>query len=221
MLNNIKIRIVIADDHNIFRESLAALLSRENGFEIVAQAGDGRTAVSMIQKYQPAVVLMDIGMPELNGIEATRQITAHYPKTKIIALSMHSDRKFVAEMLKAGASGYLLKDAEVEELINAIHTVIKEGIYLSPALTDMVIEDYVRHRPADEMKSAVTLTSREREVLQLVAEGKTTKEIAKRFGISIKTIESHRLKIMEKLDLHSIAELTKYAIREGLTSIEG
>jgi two-component system, NarL family, response regulator NreC len=215
------IRIILADDHNIFRESLAALLNRENGFEVVAQAGDGRTAVALIRKLQPAVVLMDISMPELNGIEATRQIIDQYPKTKIIALSMHSDRKFVAEMLKAGASGYLLKDADAEELIRAIHTVIKEGIYLPPVLTDMVVEGFVRHRSVDEMESAVALTSREREVLQLVSEGKTTKEIAQKFGISIKTIECHRLKIMEKLNLHSIAELTKYAIREGLTSIEG
>jgi two-component system, NarL family, response regulator NreC len=214
------IKVILSDDHNIFRESLATLLQQEIGIEVVAQAGDGRTAIDLVKKHQPNVIIMDISMPDLNGIEATRQITSAFPRTKVIALSMHSDQKFVAEMLKAGASGYLLKDTEAKDLIEAIHTVARHGIYLPPALADMVVEGYVRNRPMDEMKASATLTSREREVLQLIAEGKTTKEIALKFGISAKTIETHRLNIMEKLNLHNIAELTKYAIREGLTSID-
>ena len=214
------IKILLADDHRIFRESLSTLLEQQTDIEIIAQANNGQTAVQLAKKLLPDVVIMDIGMPDLNGIEATRQILSKESQIKIIALSMYSDRKFVAEMLKAGASGYLLKDSAAEELIQAIRTVIGGGTYLPPSLTDLVVENYVRNPTRTEKGAFSALTPREREVLQLMAEGKSTKRIAGNLHISIKTVETHRLNIMEKLDIHSVAELTKYAIREGLTSLE-
>jgi DNA-binding NarL/FixJ family response regulator len=214
------IKILLADDHRIFRESLSSLLDQQTDIEIIAQANNGQTAVELAKELLPDVVIMDIGMPDLNGIEATRQILSKGSQIKVIALSMYSDRKFVAEMLKAGARGYLLKDSAAEELIQAIRTVIDEGTYLPPSLTDLVIENYVRNPTKADKSVFSALTPREREVLQLMAEGKSTKQIGGNLHISIKTVETHRLNIMEKLDIHSVAELTKYAVREGLTSLE-
>ena len=177
------------------------------------------TTIKLAKKLLPNIVIMDIGMPDMNGIDATRQIILETKSIKVIALSMHSDRRFVLQMLKAGASGYLLKDSAFEELELAIQTVMSGQPYLSPKITDVVIKEYIYSIPANEATVFTALTSREREVLQLLAEGKTTRQIAAHLNISIKTIETHRQQIMEKLNMHSIAELTKYAIREGLTSL--
>jgi two-component system response regulator NreC len=218
--SDMSIRILLADDHKIVRDGLRALLKNQSGMEVIAEAGDGRSTVQMVQELLPNVVIMDIAMPDMNGIEATRQITATAPNVKIVALSMHSDKRFVAEMLKAGASGYLLKDCAFEELDNAIRAVIANRIYLSPKLADIIIKDYTRLFPKTEFSVFSILTLREREVLQLLAEGKTTKEISSSLQISAKTVETYRKQLMDKLDIHSIAELTKYAVREGLTSLD-
>ena len=214
------IRIILADDHKIVREGLRALIEKNPGFEVVAEAEDGRTTVKLTKELSPDIVIMDIAMPDMNGIEATRRIIEQVPNVKVIALSMHSDIRFVVEMLKAGASGYLLKDCASEELTNAIRAVTRNRTYLSPELADTVIKDYSRLISKEDLSSFSLLTNREREALQLLSEGKTTREIATLLKISVKTVETYRQKIMDKLDIHSIAELTKYAIREGLTSLE-
>lgn len=213
------IPILLADDHKIMRDGLRSLLSKEQGLEVVGEAENGRIAVKMARKLSPKLVIMDITMPELNGMDATRQILSECPEARIIALSMHSDRRFVVEMFKAGVSGYLLKDCAFDELSQAIKAVMANQKYVSPAIAGMVIEDYVDHMTSD--RAAVNeLSNREREVLQLIAEGMTTKQIASDLNVSSKTIETHRRNIMKKLNIHSIAELTKVAIQEGLTSID-
>jgi len=217
------ISIIIADDHRLLREGLRCLLEKQPGLKPVADAADGRNTVKMVQKFKPAVVVMDVSMPDMNGIEATRQIKKDSPEVKIIGLSMHADKHFVTEMLKAGASGYLLKHCAFEELGIAIRTVAENRIYLSPEITGIVIEDYMQAVHNGNKKAngnGTTLSGREREVLQLVAEGKSTKDIAALLNLSVKTIETHRQNIMEKLHLFSIAELTKYAIAEGLTELQ-
>lgn len=211
------IKILLADDHKIMRQGLRTLIENQPGMKVTAEAGNGQEAVRMAIELQPDIVIMDINMPELNGIEATRQIVAKTPDVKVIALSMYSDKKFIVEMLKSGASGYLLKECAVEELIKAIHSVSRNTLYLSPVLAGDMARDYIALVSADEFRESPALTPREREVLRLLAEGKATKEIAHSLNISIKTIETHRKQIMDKLGTHSIAELTKYAIREGLT----
>lgn len=213
------IRVILADDHKIVRDGLRTLLEKQPEIKVVAESEDGRTTVKLAKKLTPEVVIMDIAMPDLNGIEATRQIIAEQPNVKVIALSMHSDRRFVSEMLKAGASAYLMKDCAFEELVIAIRTVVGNKVYLSPAIAGIVIENYIQRTAKSETSVFSLLSDREREVLQLMAEGKTTKGIASYLNVSIKTIETHRMNIMAKLDIHSIAELTKYAIREGLTSL--
>lgn len=213
-------KIIIADDHKIMREGLRTLLEKNDGFEIIAEAGDGRTTVRITEELTPDLVVMDTIMPDLNGIEATRQIIARNPKIKIIALSMYSDKQFVMQMLQAGASGYILKDCAFKELVYAIQSVVDGYIYLSPKINTILLKEQV-FEPKEVSSSVFTLLSaREREVLQLIAEGKSTKEIANSLFVSIKTIETHRQQIMSKLKIHSIAGLTKYAIREGLTSAE-
>jgi DNA-binding NarL/FixJ family response regulator len=214
------VKIILADDHRIMREGLRALLEKQSGMEVIAEAEDGRSTVDLAHELKPDVVVIDISMPDLNGIDATRQIIGAAPHIKVIALSMHSDRKFVREMLSAGASGYLLKDSAFEELGTALAAVINNQTYLSPKIADTVIKDYLGKIDPTGSKTSPSLTSREREVLQLLAEGKTTKEIASKLCVSVKTIETHRKQIMEKVGLNSVAELTKYAIREGLTSLE-
>lgn len=215
-----KIRVIIADDHKIVRDGLRSMLSRYPEIDVVAEAENGRETVDMVKKHSPEVVIMDIAMPDLNGIEATRQISFEHPEVKVIALSMHSDRRFVSEIFKAGASAYLLKDCAFEELITAIRSVNSNMTYLSPSISGIVVDDFIRH-PGEKGEPSVfsVLSNREREVLQLLSEGRNTKEIAAYLSVSIKTIEAHRNKIMTKLGIHSIAELTKYAIREGLTSL--
>jgi len=215
------IRILLADDHKIIQEGLRALVAEEADMEVVAEAEDGRTAVQLARKLSPDVIVMDITMPGLNGIEATRQILRDQPRAKVIALSMHSDKQFAARMLEAGARGYVLKDVAFEELATAVRTVAAGRIYLCSQITGLVVEDYVQRLPETELKVSSPLSPREREVLQLLAEGKATKEAARILHRSVKTVETHRRNIMEKLGLYSIPELTKYAIREGLTSLEG
>jgi len=183
-------------------------------------AENGRQALLLTRRLKPDVVIMDIAMPELNGIDATRQIVAEVPGVKVIALSMHSEKQFVEGMLRAGVVGYLLKESAFEELIKAIRIVCAGKKYLSPDVTDIVLRDYLSPPDEKDTEQAPDLTLREREVLQLLAEGRAMKEIAERLNISIKTVESHRKNIMTKLDLYTVAELTKYAVRHGLTSIE-
>ncbi|MBI5075219.1 MAG: response regulator transcription factor [Nitrospirae bacterium] len=213
------IKVLLADDHKIVRDGLRTLLEKHADITVLGEAEDGREALQLARKLSPDIVVMDIAMPELNGIEATRQILAERPDIRIVALSMHSDKRFVSEMLKAGASAYLLKDCAFEELITAIRTIMKGKIYLSPGIAGVVLADYIRSDRKSEPSVFSQLSDREREVLQLMAEGRTTKQVAAHLNVSIKTVETHRTNIMTKLDIHSIAELTKYAIREGLTSL--
>jgi len=214
------IRILLADDHKITRQGLRSLLEKQPDMEVVAEAEEGRTAVRLVRELVPNVVIMDVSMPDLNGMEATRQIVGEFPNVKIIALSMHSDSLFVTEMLRSGASGYLLKDCAFEELERAIRTVVADKTYLSPSISGLVVDDYLHRLSKADFSDSEVLTDREREVLQLMAEGKSTKQIALRLHISVKTVETHRRQIMNKLDIHTVAELTKYAIRKGLTSLE-
>jgi len=215
-----KTRVILAEDHQLVRECLRAALEKESDIEVVDEARNGREAVSLASQKQPRVVVMDVVMPDLNGIEATRQILSASPNIKVLALSMHSDRRFVAGMLSAGASGYVLKDCAFEELAEAIRTVASDRTYLSPGIAGVVVEDYVKQLSSGGEQHISVLTPREREVAQLLAEGKSTKAVAVALHVSPKTIETHRRQIMDKLDIHSIAELTKFAIRAGLTSLE-
>ena len=214
------IRVLLADDHKITRQGLRSLLEKQKDVEVVAEAENGRTAVRLAAELAPDVVIMDITMPDLNGIEAARQILSESPDIKIIALSMHSDTLFVTEMLKSGAAGYLLKDCAFEELARAIKTVVENKTYLSPSISGIVVDDYIHRLSKADFSGSEVLSDREREVLQLMAEGNSTKKIAQKLHISVKTVETHRRQIMNKLDIHTVAELTKYAIRKGLTSLE-
>jgi DNA-binding NarL/FixJ family response regulator len=213
------IQVLLADDHKIVRDGLRVLIERCHDMQVIAEAEDGRKALQLARKHKPDVVIMDISMPDLNGIDATRQILEEVPGTKVIALSMHSDKQFVDGMLRAGAVGYLLKDCAADELIQCIRIVLSGRICLSPGITGFLVNEYL-HPTRDEVLAPRTeLSVREREVLQLIAEGRSTKDIANSLHISIKTVETHRKNIMEKANLHSVAELTKYAIRHGLTSV--
>jgi DNA-binding NarL/FixJ family response regulator len=212
--------ILLADDHNIFREGLRALIEQHDGLEVIAEAEDGRTALELTRKLRPHLAIVDVSMPGLNGIETTRRMVAEVPGVKVIALSMHSDAKLVGSMLSAGARGYLLKDCAFEELENAIHAVLANRVYLSQAITGVVVDEYLRRVSAADQSGSVVLTPKEREVLQMLAEGRSTKEISRHLHVSVKTVETHRKHIMDRLGLHSVAELTKYAVREGLTSLE-
>ena len=215
------IKIFIADDHRILREGLRSMIEKIRNVDVVGEAGNGREAVRLASEKRPDVVIMDVNMPDLNGIEATRLLLKELPAVKVIALSMYSDKRFVAGMLRAGASGYLLKAGAFEELATAVQTVMAGDIYLSPRVTGVVIEDYVGQLNQEKSAPTKTLSPREREILQLLAEGKSSKDVASLLHVSEKTVHSHRQNIMEKLNLHSIAELTKYAIKEGITSLEG
>ncbi|TET34466.1 MAG: response regulator transcription factor [Planctomycetota bacterium] len=213
-------RVLLADDHTIVRAGLRNLLERQSGVEVVGEAGNGREAVKLSRELSPDIIVMDISMPELNGIEATRQIMSATPSAKVLVLSVHSDKRFVANALAAGASGYLLKNCAIDELMLAIQTVCEDQTYLSIKIADVLVKDYVKQLTGADSGARPVLSPRECEVLQLLAEGKTTKQIAASLHLSPKTVESHRRQIMEKLGIHSIAELTKYAIRAGLTSLE-
>jgi DNA-binding NarL/FixJ family response regulator len=212
------IKVLIADDHQIMREGLRTMLEQEHDIQVLGEAEDGRLIHRLARELQPDVIIMDVAMPDLNGIEATRQIIAELPKVKIIALSMHDDRRFVLNMLKAGAVGYMLKDCAFKDLAKAIRVVMSQKIYLSHEVADIVVKDYLSSSQPVESSAFHLLSPREREVLQLIAEGKTSAQVGESLHISVKTVETHRQQIMVKLKIRSVAELTKYAIREGLTS---
>lgn len=214
------IRILLVDDHAIIREGLRSLLEKQPEMEVVADTDDGRKAFDLVRELLPDIIIMDITMRGLNGIEATRRIIDEFPTVKIIALSIHSKRRYVTDMLSAGASGYILKECLFDELAQAIKAVAAGGRYLSPRITDIVVNDYIKHLSTTTNSPFEALKTREREVLQLVAEGKSTKQIALELHVSTKTIEANRRQVMEKLHAHSVAELTKYAVREGLTTLE-
>lgn len=213
------IKTIIVDDHKIVREGLRLILEKEADIEVIAEADNGRVAVQLARKLLPEVVLMDLTMPEMNGIEATRRIIAETPVCRVLALSMQTEKRYVLEMLDAGAKGYLLKDCASEELVGAIRTVAGGDVYLSPRIAGMIVKDYLGKLSSDFDAPAALLTVRERQVLQLLAEGNSTKETAYILKVSVKTIETHRTQLMKKLNIFSVAELTKFAIREGLTTL--
>jgi len=215
-----KIRVLLVDDHRMLREGLRSLLAEVPDIEVVGEASDGREAVDLVRTLLPHVVVMDVGMPELNGVDATRRIRTEYPRVKVIALSTHTDRRYVHHMLEAGATGYVLKISAHEDILRAIRAASAGKTYLSPEIAGAVVERSTSAHDGSGISAYSSLGPREREVLQLVAEGKTSGETAKQMHISIKTVETHRRNIVQKLGLHGTAELTKYAIREGLTSLE-
>lgn len=214
-----QIRILLADDHTIMRNGLRLLLERQPGFQVIGEAADGRETVEMTDTMRPDVVVLDIAMPNLNGIEAARQIAAKLPGIAVVILSMHSDESYVLRALKAGARAYLLKDSAESDLISAIKAVTEGKAFFSPAISKMLVDDYVRRlqeRGVDD--SYEVLTTREREILQLVAEGKSNKDVANLLSLSLYTVETHRGNIMQKLNLHSVPELILYAVRKGVIS---
>jgi DNA-binding NarL/FixJ family response regulator len=214
------VRILVVDDHVLMREGLVSMLAEEPDFEVAGEAANGRQAVALAGKLAPDVVVLDIAMPDLNGIDAARRIHSRLPNVKIIALSRHKEHRSVLDMLKAGAAGYLPKSCAFEELGRAIRSVCSGRMYLSPEVTAPVLKDLVKQMETVGDQAGSILTAREREVLQLVAEGKGTKQIAAQLHVSVNTITRHRQNIMDKLDLHSVAALTKYAIREGICPLE-
>lgn len=215
------VRVLLVDDHKMMREGLRSLLANEPDIEVVGEASDGRSALDLVRSLSPDVVVMDVGMPELNGVEAARRIRAEHPGVKVIALSTHTDKRYVHHMLEAGACGYVLKIAAHEELLRAVRAASLGKTYLSPEVAGFVVDRSTHPHAGSEVSAFSSLGAREREVLQLVAEGKTSSETAKQMHISVKTVETHRRNIVQKLGLHGTAELTKYAVREGLTSLDG
>jgi two-component system, NarL family, response regulator NreC len=209
-----KIRVLLADDHKILRKGVRMLIDSQPDMEVVGEARTGREAVEEARQLKPDIVVMDVSMPELNGIEGTRLICDEMKHTRVVALSMHRDSVYVREILRAGARGYLLKDSEDDDLVKAIRSVHRGEAFLSPAISDAVLTDYRKHvsNPVD------LLTSREREILTMVADGKTNKEIAQTLGLSVYTVESHRGSVMEKLNLHNTGDIVRFALRNGLIS---
>jgi DNA-binding NarL/FixJ family response regulator len=214
------IRILLADDHTLMRRGLRSLLADEPDMDVVAEAQTGREAVKLAARHRPEIVIMDIAMPDLNGIEAARKILQDRPGVKVMALSMHPEGRIVSEMLRAGASGYIVKNCALEELVQAVRAVHAGKTYLSPDIAGTVVEGFIHQGQTDATRGPA-LTPREREVLQMVAEGLSSKQIAHTLEVTTRTVEAHRRSIMTKLSLRSVAELTKYAIREGLTSVDG
>jgi DNA-binding NarL/FixJ family response regulator len=212
-----KIRVVLADDHAILREGLRSLLSLQEDIDVIGEASDGQAAIELVSRLRPDVVVMDIAMPVMDGLEATRRLKQEHPETRVLILTQHDNREYVFSLLQAGASGYVLKRAGGAEVITAIRSVFKEGAFLPPGIAREVMERYIQH--PHEGTGRPRLTEREKEVLRLIAEGKSNKEIAESLCLSIKTVAAHRANIIEKLDIHSRAELVKYAIRQGLTSV--
>ena len=210
------LRILLADDHTVVRQGLRKVLEERPEWQVVAEAGDGRDAVRLAEQHKPDVAVVDVAMPLLNGIEATRQITRRAPQTKVLVLSMYSDEAYVTQMLKAGATGYLLKDSADVDLLQAVQAVSQGKSFFSPAVARLMSDDYARQRGENAVDRYESLSEREREIFQLVAEGKTNKEIAALLFISPSTVETHRARIMEKLDLHSAAEIVLYAVRRGV-----
>jgi len=214
-----KIRILLADDHTLMRSGLRVLLEQQSDLAVVGEASDGREAVALVASQRPDVLVMDIGMPSLNGIEAAAQITQSHPEISIVMLSMHSDESYVLRALKAGARGYLLKDSAEADLIRAVHSVTEGKSFFSPAVSKVLLDDYVRKLKRSGTEDPYDLlTPREREVLQLVAEGESNKDVAQLLNLSVYTVETHRSNIMEKLNLHGVPELILYAVRKGIIS---
>ena len=215
------VRILIAEDHTIVRKGLCSILKNEKDIDVIGEAENGKEAIKKVEELTPDVVVMDISMPLLNGLEATRQIKKRFPEVKVLILTVHSNEEYILEILKAGASGYLVKKAAPEELVAAIHAVSRGNSFLSPSVSKSVIKKFLQVAGAEAgLEKSSLLTEREREVLQLIAEGYSTRKIAELLFISVKTVEAHRSHIMEKLDLHNIADLTRYAIRTGIISSE-
>lgn len=213
------ISVLLADDHQLLIDGLRPLLEKQPTIDVVGVAKDGLEAVELARKLKPDLILLDISMPRLNGVDAARKILSELPETRIIMLSMHADRQFIRESLRAGACGYILKESAASEVIEAIGVVGQGGVFFSGSVRDLVLHDYLGWIRDGKGTSDSVLTGREREVLQVLAEGKSTKDAAGILNVSVKTVESHRKQIMDKLNLHSMAELTKYAIREGLTQL--
>jgi DNA-binding NarL/FixJ family response regulator len=215
------IRVILAEDHTIVRKGLRSLLEGEEDIEVIGEAGDGKEAITLVEQKKPDIVVMDIGMPELNGLEATRRIKKKFPETKVLILTMHTNEEYVFEILQAGASGYIVKKAAPTELVSALRAVKRGESFLSPSISKKVIDEYLQRAGEAKRRGAFELlTDREREVLQLIAEGNSTRGIAGRLFISTKTVETHRSNLMEKLDLHGTADLTRYAIRMGIVDPE-
>lgn len=214
------IRVVLVDDHKMMRDGLRMILDEESDIDVVGEAADGRAALELAAELQPAVVIMDLAMQGMNGIEATRAIIEQRPGTKVVVLSTHSDKRYVLNALSAGASAYVLKDAASDDLLRAVRTVEQGLTYLSSEIAGVVVQRCLGNAGPEKASAYGVLGNREREVLQLLAEGRTSKEIGAQLGITVHTVETHRRNISKKVDLHSVAELTKYAVREGLTSLE-
>jgi two-component system response regulator NreC len=215
-----KIKVVVADDHTILRQGIKALLDNQEGIEVVGEAKDGREAIKTIEELLPDVILMDIAMPGLNGLEATRRIKKKFPKVKVVVLTMHANEEYIFQILNAGADGYLVKEAAFQDLISAINAVHRGEAFMSPSISKKVMTDYIQRAQGEEKVGFDTLTTREREILQLVAEGNSNKKIAEALFISPKTVETHRAHIMDKLNIHDRAGLIKYAIRKGMINLD-
>lgn len=214
------IRILIADNHTLFSQGLRSLAEQQPDFEVVGEAADGRDAVTSARALRPDVVLMDVVMPGLNGLDATRQIRQEVPEARVLALSMHTDKRYVLGMLEAGASGYLAKDSPFDDVARALRAVAAGHVYLAPSIAGLVVEGYARRAAQPAATAPAVLSSREREVLQLLAEGCTARDVAQQLHISVKTVETHRRNMLVKLELDTLADLVRYAIREGITSLE-
>ncbi len=215
------VRILIAEDHTIVRKGLCSILKNEKDIDVIGEAENGKEAIKQVEELTPDIVVMDISMPLLNGLDATRQIKKRFPEVKVLILTVHSNEEYILEILKAGASGYLVKKAAPEELVSAIHAISRGNSFLSPSVSKSVIKKFLQVAGAEAgLEKSSLLTEREREVLQLIAEGHSTRKIAEMLFISVKTVEAHRSHIMEKLDLHNVADLTRYAIRTGIISLE-
>jgi DNA-binding NarL/FixJ family response regulator len=209
--------IILADDHQIIREGIKTMIQKKNCGEVIAEAANGKLALQLVRELNPAIVMMDVSMPDMNGVEATKHILAERPQTKVIALSMHNDKQRVLEMLSAGATGYLLKDCSFNDIEHAIDAVLLGKIFVSPTIGGDILRESLEQLNVNKEHPKSPLTTAEREVLQQIAEGKSNKAIAEFMSVSVKTIETHRQHLMDKLNLHTVAELTKYAVREGIT----
>jgi DNA-binding NarL/FixJ family response regulator len=214
------IRVLLVDDHQLMREGLRKILESASGIEVVGEADDGHSALTAVAQFRPQVVVMDVGMSGMNGIDATHCLRKDHPKVRVVALSTHADKRYVRNMIRAGAAAYVLKESASEDLLRAVRAAAQGEHYLSPQITGCLLESWTVSHASESSTAYELLGAREREVLRLLSEGKTSKEIAKQLALSIKTIETHRRNITQKVGLHSVAELTKYAVREGLTALE-